>query len=723
MEQQEQLVQLEKTTANEPTQQGSNGFLQVIKVITLVMGASVLLLTLLMGVSSGLQERLFALDALVSDNSVVSGNTVVSDNTQASETNALLMSNEDNCISASQTDTADIALLDDLLDDQLDDLVEESPDISQTNPVIAAETGCSNTVLTAVLPQANTGLIKQTEAGILELNLWLADHQKHLLAIFLAAALLSATANRKHLAINSSYQTDKLPLLAQLISSALIAISCFTYAEHISNRNYLSDTPVPYLVLAIGFSLNLILLTGFLIQNIGKKQTSVGFSKSLPAIPIYAWMILLPFVFANDRDTFQLALMVGQMLEMPLVYLQIGLYIWLGMMIKHSKLADLLINNLLTLRLKAPTIAILVVVIMAIPTAFTGASGIIILAVGVLIFQGLEKLALRKQFVLAITAMSGSTGVVLSPSLMIVAIAFLNKEVTTDELFYWGTWVFVLTVLVLLTMVTLLPKTPLSNTSMTQNDSDSRIKSASKLTDLIPYFGLIAISSAALYFLLGLSFNEFTAPYFLVLVMLAILLFERSREGTNPEPSGVKESSYNQDISNHTDRPLASSFQHSGAILLVMLGSYTLGSTSFSGDALGGHHMAELSFTAQLFTLLVIMILIGMVLDPFGALILVSIFIAPFAYELSIHPIHFWMMALISFELGYVTPPVAMNHLLIRQQLPASTLIDAKQQSHELSKGRTLLSRMYLNNERILLPIMVLGCTLLLVTFAPLAFY
>jgi len=692
-----------------------NGFIKPIKAVVTALGACVLLLTLLMGISSGLQERLFMLDTLVSSND------------QASETKSLILPNEDNCIGASQTDAADMALLDDVLDDLVVDPVDESPDTSEIKPSIAAETRCSMTGLTPVLPQAEIGLIKQAEARILELNLWLAEHQKHLLALFLTVALLSATFNRKHLALNNLHQTAGFSVLAQLISSGLVAASCGLYADHISGRNYLSDTPMPYLILAIGFALNLVILMGSFVQRLGNKHPSISFSRSLLSIPIYAWMILLPFLFSKDRDMFQLALMIGQMLEMPLVYLQIGLYIWLGMMIKHSHLADLLINQLLDLRLKAHTIAILVVVIMAIPTAFTGASGIIILAVGLLIFQGLEKLELRKQFVLAITAMSGSTGVVLSPSLMIVAIAFLNKEVTTDELFFWGTWIFALTVLVLLAMVQILPKTPLSKTShnsqsllnhqsfKTSDTTQSNTYPTTKLAALTPYLVLILVTSSALYFLLGLSFNEFTAPYFLVLVMLSILVFERRNKAVHRHEPMEK--------TNKQAKPLSSSFQHSGAILLVMLGSYTLGSTSFSGEAFASNQIADLSFTSQLFTLLLIMILIGMILDPFGALILVSIFIAPFAYELSIHPIHFWMMALISFELGYVTPPVAMNHLLTRQQLPALTLESAKQESYKLSQGKALLARVYLNNERVLLPIMVLGSTLLLVTFAPLAFY
>ena len=37
------------------------------------------------------------------------------------------------------------------------------------------------------------------------------------------------------------------------------------------------------------------------------------------------------------------------------------------------------------------------------------------------------------------------------------------------------------------------------------------------------------------------------------------------------------------------------------------------------------------------------------------------------AYANNIDPLHFWMMVLVAFELGYLLPPVAINQLLTRQ--------------------------------------------------------
>ena len=65
--------------------------------------------------------------------------------------------------------------------------------------------------------------------------------------------------------------------------------------------------------------------------------------------------------------------------------------------------------------------------------------------------------------------------------------------------------------------------------------------------------------------------------------------------------------------------------------------------------------------------LCVVMVFLGMVMDPLGAIILVSGTLAPIAYANHIDPLHFWMVVLVSFELGYLSPPVALNQLLTRQ--------------------------------------------------------
>ena len=99
-------------------------------------------------------------------------------------------------------------------------------------------------------------------------------------------------------------------------------------------------------------------------------------------------------------------------------------------------------------------------------------------------------------------------------------------------------------------------------------------------------------------------------------------------------------------------------------------------------------------------------------MDPYGAVILVSATIASVAYDNGIDPVHFWMVVLVAFELGYLTPPVALNHLLTRQVIGED---ETDEGDHE---GATFWAR----HERILLPISVMGTALVIVAFGPLVF-
>ena len=71
------------------------------------------------------------------------------------------------------------------------------------------------------------------------------------------------------------------------------------------------------------------------------------------------------------------------------------------------------------------------------------------------------------------------------------------------------------------------------------------------------------------------------------------------------------------------------------------------------------------------------------------------------------------MVVLVAFELGYLSPPVALNHLLTRQ------VVGADEADAALSEGDTFWYR----HERILLPVTVMAVALIIVAFVPLSMY
>jgi hypothetical protein len=88
---------------------------------------------------------------------------------------------------------------------------------------------------------------------------------------------------------------------------------------------------------------------------------------------------------------------------------------------------------------------------------------------------------------------------------------------------------------------------------------------------------------------------------------------------------------------------------------------------------------------------------------------LVSGTAAQIAYKNGINPIHFWMMALVAFEVGYLSPPVALNQLLSRQAVGEK----------EVAKGALEGTSFWYRHEKTFLPLATMGTTLLLVSIVP----
>ena len=91
---------------------------------------------------------------------------------------------------------------------------------------------------------------------------------------------------------------------------------------------------------------------------------------------------------------------------------------------------------------------------------------------------------------------------------------------------------------------------------------------------------------------------------------------------------------------------------------------------------------------------------------------LVSGTLAPIAYANHIDPLHFWMVVLVSFELGYLSPPVALNQLLTRQVIGEDEVNLADSEVRHLG--------FYARYERWILPVVVMLMGLLIVAFGPL---
>ena len=396
------------------------------------------------------------------------------------------------------------------------------------------------------------------------------------------------------------------------------------------------------------------------------------------------------------------------MFDLSGLYLQIALYIWVGMLLKQTQLGSRIFNVFKPWKLPPEALAIVAIVLMALPTAYSGASGIIIIAMGAVVYQELRNVGTRRQLALAVTAMTGSSGVVLRPCLLIVGIAMLNKEVVTDELYYWGGQVFALTLFVFACFALITKQkqtTPPENTDQTYSKWLG-------FQQLFPYVLIIALSLSGYHFLLGAHLDEFSASYLLPVIIIQMILWERSSFEQDLYPDYQSQHDRYSAPSHPIKQSVDESTPHIGALLMVMACSYAVGGTmdiSHLENTLSQYSQSEY---AMMGFLLICLVIIGMLMDPFGALVLVSISLAPIAYQQGIEPVHFWMICLVAFELGYLSPPVAINHVFTRQ------VVGEKEIQLAMDEGKNF----YYRNERILLPLCVMGTTLVLVAYGPMIF-
>ena len=362
---------------------------------------------------------------------------------------------------------------------------------------------------------------------------------------------------------------------------------------------------------------------------------------------------------------------------------------------------------------------IIVVLASAWPTAYTGASGIFVLAIGAVIYQELRIAGTYRQLAIASTAMSGSMGVVLNPCLMVVIIAALNRQVTTDQLYGWGIYVFALSSLLFCGFIYLTRK---SRPHLATPDA-ALPQTLRAIVPLVPYL-LIGAAVVLVYSrLLGQRFNEFSAPVILPLMLIALLAYDRWRSRRlhtdaleRADRGEVAAPPYKPaGLANALRSATAETSTLIGALLMLMTLSIVFGGVMERSGVMSLFPAALGNIWEATAILVFMLVVIGMIMAPYGAIILVSATMAPVAYDNGINPVHFWMIVLVAFELGYLSPPVALNQLLTRQVVGEAEYAAARA---EVADEPSFWRR----HESLLLPMAVMASSLLLVAFAPLVF-
>lgn len=291
-------------------------------------------------------------------------------------------------------------------------------------------------------------------------------------------------------------------------------------------------------------------------------------------------------------------------------------------------------------------LAIVAFITCAFFTAFTGASGVTIVAVGALLFPALVQAGYPEKFSLGLVTTSGSLGLLLAPSLPLILYGVILQQMELDnpftiqDLFIAGILPAILMILLLTIYAIWVTRgTPIVTGSYSRADAWEAVKEA-KWEIPLPfivlggiYSGVFAISEAA----------AVTAAY--VLVTLVVI---------------NREIPY-RDI----PRVAREAMVMVGGILLIL--GVALAFTNFLIDAEIPQQLFEWirSWISSKFTFLIllniVLLLLGAILDIFSALVIMIPLIVPIAMGYGIDPIHLGIIFLANMQIGYFTPPIGMN--------------------------------------------------------------
>jgi tripartite ATP-independent transporter DctM subunit len=287
-------------------------------------------------------------------------------------------------------------------------------------------------------------------------------------------------------------------------------------------------------------------------------------------------------------------------------------------------------------------IAIASLIAAAMFTAFTGASGVTIIALGGLIYPILRNNGYSEQFSLGLVTTTGSLGLLFPPSLPIILYSIVGK--LDLNMLFKAALVPGILLIAALSFYSFYTAKKLN--IKTEKIDLSNIKDSFK--KIIWEFPLPFIIIGGIYKGLFTASEAASIMAFYVLIVEVFIL---------------REIDFFKDIPQITIK----SMTLVGSIF-ILLGS-ALGFTSYIIDAQIPEKLFNLlhayiqSKIVFLLVLNIFILLINMI-EIFSAIIIVVPIIVPVAVNYGIDPIHLGIIFLLNLELGYMTPPLGLNLFL-----------------------------------------------------------
>lgn len=348
--------------------------------------------------------------------------------------------------------------------------------------------------------------------------------------------------------------------------------------------------------------------------------------------------------YQSDIDLSVVAIEFFRLAEMP-VLLAIPLFTFAGYLLSESDAPHRLVRLTRALLGWMPGgLAFVSLVACALFTAFTGASGVTIVALGALLYPALREAGYRERFSLGLVTTSGSLGLLFAPALPLILYAVVAQQlgiggaISVEDMFLAGLLPGMLMLSILLAW-SYWSSRHVALSGFSASEAWSAIKETAWELPLPAivlggvYSGFFAISEAA----------AVTACYALIVEVFILREIPLRRL-----PAVMREA-----------------MLLVGGILIIL--GLSLASTNYLIDQgvpsrlFGWLHEWVSNPLTFLILLNIFLLVLGTMLDIFSALVLMVPLLLPVAVEYGIDPVHLGIIFLANMQIGYFTPPVGMN--------------------------------------------------------------
>lgn len=307
-------------------------------------------------------------------------------------------------------------------------------------------------------------------------------------------------------------------------------------------------------------------------------------------------------------------------------------------------------------------LAIVAVLACTLFTAFTGATGVTIIALGAVLYPALRQAQYGEKFSLGLLTASGSLGLLLVPSMPLILYGVVAQQfqpVSIDALFKAG----VLPCLLMVVMLGVYSAWHVRDVARPQRATLAELGAALKDAAWeipLPFVILIGIYSGKL------AASEAAAATALYVLLVTVLIRREIKLGELP-------------------RVIRHAMVLVGGILVIL--GFSLALTNWLIDAEVPEklfqflrtHIPESNPFLFLLALNLFLLVFGMLLEGFPAIILLVPLVLPVAVRYGIDPVHLGIIFLANLQLGIFLPPLGINLYIAsaRFRQPVMTLVRA----------------------------------------------